>query len=362
MPFQIIRNDITKVKADAIVNTANPHPTYASGSDLAIYEAAGINDLLQERKKIGDIAVGQAFVTPAFALHAKYIIHTVGPQWIDGNHGEREAVRFCYENSLLRAKENNCKSVAFPLIATGIYGFPKDEALQIAISVISKFLLHEEMTIYMVVYDRKAFELSNKLFHDVDEYIDENYVATQNLNEYPSIYGMDENRRRRLDCYTEESDYPIEEINSPKMIHNVSKVIPIRALSEDVGGSSLLRSLDDVMNQLGETFQKRLLRLVDEKGMSDVDVYKKANLDRKLFSKIRCNVDYTPKKKTAVALAIALKLNLDETKDLLGRAEMALSPSNKFDLIIEYFIQNNVYDIYAINLLLFEHNQQLLGE
>lgn len=353
MPFQIVRNDITKVKADAIVNTANPKPKFASGTDAAIYTAAGKKELLQARKEIGDIAVGNVAVTPAFKLAAKYIIHTVGPAWKDGKHGESELLCLCYEKSLDLARELKCESIAFPLISTGVYGFPKDQALQIAIKVISKFLLEHDMKVTLVVFDRKSFELSGKLFVGVDEYIDEHYVAKRTKSEYDLVYGFDERSeveycRLRRNRIREEEEDVSGGISEPLMLEEHC--------------SSDTDTLDDMMAQIGETFQQKLLRLVDEKGMSDVEVYKKANIDRKLFSKIRCNKEYKPKKKTAVALAIALELDLKETEDLLGRAEMALSPSNKFDLIIRYFIMNHIYDVYTINMALFKHNQPILGE
>ena len=184
MSFNIIRNDITKVSADAIVNTANPKPVYAGGTDSAIYAAAGAEALLKEREKIGDIEVGQSAVTSAFGLDAKYIIHTVGPEWTDGEHGEKEAVKNCYENSLKLAKELGCESIAFPLIATGVYGFPKDEALKIAISVFSDFLAGEDMEITLVVFDKESFVLSDEIFSGVDEYIDDNYAKSTLDEEY----------------------------------------------------------------------------------------------------------------------------------------------------------------------------------
>lgn len=336
MPLQIIRNDITKVKVDAIVNTANPEPVVGSGTDRAIYDAAGASLLLVERKKIGRIAVGEANITPAFNLDAKIIIHTVGPVWKDGNYRERENLAACYRNALRCAVKNRCKSIAFPLISSGAYAFPKDEALKIAISEISDFLLDTEMQVFLVVFDKKAFQLSGQLFRDVDSYIDENYVEKQKFREY---------RFRRGDAaeYNECGTAFLEDMSLP------------------MGTSRDSRSLEDVIGQVGETFQQRLLRLIDERQKDDVEVYKKANMDRKLFSKIRCNKRYKPKKQTALALAVALELNLDETKDLLSRAGYALSPSSRFDLIVEYFIDRGVYDIYTINLALFQHDEDTLG-
>lgn len=383
MAFKIIRNDITKVCADAIVNTANPKPVYGNGTDTAIYEAAGAEDLLKEREKIGEIKEGQAAATKAFALDAKYIIHTVGPVWIDGEHGERDAVRSCYENSLKTAKELGCESIAFPLIATGSYGFPKAEALQIAISVFSEFLAENEMQITLVVFDEKSFVLSGKIFSDVDAYIDENYVSEQLDAEYgvsAAPHGVSEStaanagRRERRDrrlfgnlrrfskneaAEAELSKEPADLLEEEETDKGYMKdSVPMMGAAMSMAASSL----DERVSHVADTWQESLLHIIDEKGYTDIEVYKRANVDRKLFSKIRSNRTYQPKKITAVAFALALRLNLDETRDLLGRAGYALSPSSKFDLIIEYFIENEVYDTYTINLALFDHDQPTLGE
>lgn len=354
MPFQIIRNDITKVKADVVVNTANPKPIYGSGTDAAIYEAAGAEELLKARQEIGDILVGQVAVTPAFALQAKYIIHTVGPLWHGGEHNELNDLYSCYANSLATAKGLGCESIAFPLISTGVYGFPKDEALQIAMKAISKFLLEHDMNIMLVVFDKKSFSVSGKIFAGIKTFIDENYVSRKRKTEYQSIYEEEIEKQKEQGRYAYRIQESVNEYcmyDSAESVAKESQITPPRSVP----------NLDDIIGNIGETFQEKLLRLVDEKGLTDVEVYKKANIDRKLFSKIRCNADYKPKKKTAVALALALELNVDETIDLLARAEIALSPSSKFDLIIQYFISQKIYDIYAINMALFEHNQQILG-
>ena len=352
MPFQIIRNDITKAKADAIVNTANPCPVYASGTDAAIYEAAGADRLLVERKKIGDIRPGDAAVTPAFDLDAQYIIHTVGPSWIDGYHEERETLHSCYARSLQMAADLNCESIAFPLIATGVYGFPKDEALQIALAEINRFLLSHDMLVILVVFDRKAFELSGKLVGDIKEYIDENEVSEIRLAEF-GIFSRYERGRRGDRRAAKEEETALCGCNEKSALsQETMSVLP------DVSG----KSLDEVLGNTGVTFQQRLFQLIDERGLDDVTVYKKANIDRKVFSKIRCKEDYKPKKKTAVAFAIALELDMPTMLDLLSRAEIAFSPSNKFDLIITYFITNKVYDIFEINAALFKYGQSILGE
>ncbi len=355
MPFQIIRNDITKVKADAIVNTANPKPRIGRGTDSAIYAAAGEEQLLAARKKIGDIAPGQAVSTDAFALSAKYIIHTVGPSWFDGSHGERDVLRSCYEESLNLAAELKCKSIAFPMIATGVYGFPKDEALNIALSTIGKFLLTHEMKVILVVFDRKALELSEKLVGGIEQYIDEHAADLLRKAEYGGEYTSDIRRRRLAQLERAEELYDLKESDEDEVADEATS--PITGLP-DVAG----KSLDDILGGAGETFQQRLFQLIDERGLDDVTVYKKANIDRKVFSRIRCKADYKPKKKTAVAFAIALELDLPTTLDLLSRAGMAFSPSDGFDLIVSYFITNKNYDIYEINAALFKYGQPVLGD
>ncbi len=331
MPLKIIRNDITKVKVDIIVNSANPKPVYANGTDAAIYEAAGKEQLLVERQKIGEIAVGNIAVTPAFSLNAKYIIHTVGPDWQGGDAGEFGFLKSCYSKSLEKALELNAESIAFPLISTGVYQFPRDKALQTAVMAISEFLFKCEMLVILVVFDRKSFELSGKLFQDVHEYIDECDVADQAIHEYQY--------NRMAEGY---------------------RIAVSRMMPDNINGRED-KSLNDIIENIGETFQERLLKLISQKGMSDPEVYKKANIDRKLFSKIRCDINYTPRKKTVLALAVALELNIEDTTDLLKRAGLSFSPGSKFDLITEYFIKRGIYNINTINLALFEHGQQTLG-
>ena len=331
MPFQIIRNDITRVSADVIVNTANPKPQYGSGTDSAIYAAAGAGALLEARKKIGDIAPGQAAVTPAFHLPAKYIIHTVGPVWQDGRHGEQDILRACYAHSLALAAELKAESIAFPLIASGVYGFPKDEALNIALSEIGKFLLTHEMRIILVVLGREAFALSEQLMGSIDAYLDEHQVRELENAEYADGKTLETYRRRRA---------AQQYANTP------------------ASGSG--QTLEEMLGSAGDTFQQRLFRLIDERGLDDVTVYKKANIDRKVFSSIRCKKDYRPSKKTAVAFAVALELSMQEMLDLLACAGYAFSPSDRFDLIISYCVQHGIYDIFEINAVLFRYGQPIL--
>ena len=329
MPFEIVRNDIVNMKVDAIVNTANPRPIIGAGTDKAVHDKAGAR-LLLARKEIGNIAVGEAAITPAFDFDANYVIHTAGPIWKDGRSGEEELLASCFRNSLGIAKKKDCESIAFPLISTGSYGFPKPLALQIAVREISSFLMENEMQVYLVVFEKQSFELSEKLFKSVSSYIDANYVSDKmNLE-----YGTSKVRRRNYeDMLLHESSYEI---------------------------TSKMPNLDGMLNNLDRGFSETLLDLIDRTGKKDSEIYKKANVDRKLFSKIRNNVNYRPSKTTAIAFAIALELSMDETDDLLARAGIALSQSNKFDVIVRYFIENKKYDIFELNSVLFEFDQPLI--
>jgi len=335
MPFEIIRNDITKVHADAIVNAANPSLLGGGGVDGAIHRAAG-PELLAECRSLGRCNVGQAKITKGYQLPAKHVIHTVGPVWQGGNNNEEQLLADCYANSLALAKEHNLESIAFPLISSGAFGYPKDRALKAAISAIGDFLLKNEMTVYLVVFDKAAFTLSEKLFSSISQYIDDNYIE-----EHPT-------------------DHLIwnEELRFKRKFLDVSN-LPMRPAPAPVIGKK--RKLADVVQQLEETFSQMLLRLIDERGLTDSEAYKKANIDRKLFSKIRNDVYYKPSKPTALAFAIALRLNLDQTRDLLLKAGFALSHSHKFDIIIQYFIEEGNYNIFEINEALFAFDQNLLG-
>ena len=340
MPLEIVRNDITKMKVDAIVNAANESLLGGGGVDGAIHRAAG-SGLLAECKTLGGCKTGKAKITGGYNLPAKYVIHTVGPVYRDGNHGEKTLLESCYRESLALAKERGCETVAFPLISSGVYGYPKDQALKVAIDVISDFLLENEMTVYIVIFDKAAYKISEKLFSDIAEYIDDNYVDEHtdysreriSMNALPGVASRTRRKKSDIDSF---------EICD-------CKTMPL----ED--------DLDAKLKQIDESFSQMLLRKIDEKGMTDAECYKKANIDRKLFSKIRSDVHYKPSKPTALAFAISLELSLDETEDMLRKAGFALSHSNKFDIIIEYFISRGNYNIFEINEALFAFDQSLLG-
>ena len=331
MPFEIVRNDITKMQVDAIVNSANPKPIIGLGTDSRIHGAAG-PELLAARQKIGSILPGCAAITPAFNLDAKYVIHTVGPVWDGGSYGEEKLLRSCYDQSLALALEHGCRSIAFPLIATSNYGFPKDKALQIAIAAFSAFLLEEEMRIYLVVFDRKAFQISEKLFHSVASYIDQHYVDEMETAVYgPGGNNRMQQMRRRMDV----------------------NLCRSQALREE--------SLKEKLKHLDMGFTEALLKRIDDSGHKDSTIYKKALLSKQHFSKIRTNPHYKPTKETAIALALALELDVDETNDLIGRAGYTLTNSSKFDLIIRYHIEKKIFNIVQINMALYEFDQKLLG-
>ena len=334
MPLIIVRNDITKMSVDAIVNAAKESLLGGGGVDGCIHRAAG-PELLDECRRLGGCKTGDAKITKAYLLPCRYVIHTVGPVWRGGGHGEREQLASCYRTSLALAQAHNCETVAFPLISSGIFGYPKDQALRVAADTIGEFLLGSDMTVYLVIFDRKAYQISGKLFADIAEYIDDHYVDAHTDFRRESL------RRMR-------SGLP------PLQAARRSKAAPM-------ADSVPARGLDDLLAHLDAGFSEALLKLIDRSGKKDSEIYKKANVDRKLFSKIRNNPDYKPSKSTAIAFAIALELNLDETRDLIARAGYALSASSKFDVIIEYFIGREKYDIFEINEALFAFDQSLLG-
>lgn len=461
MPLRIVRNDITKMDCDAIVNAAKPSLLGGGGVDGAIHKAAGPG-LLDACRRLGGCQTGEAKITRGYDLPCKYIIHTVGPIWRGGTQNEEQLFHSCYRSSLKLAEEYGCESVAFPLISTGAHGFPKREAFRIAMDTVTDFLLHSDMTVYLVVFGRESLDIGQKLFADIQEYIDDNYAeshtsslrgrwldesvpvpkfdeeeiapfdafpytikniiseveheesptlscqAKETPEDAPKLYiepepaadafgwpsfsakeigeieldesvpvpKLDEEEIAPFDTVPYTSEYELPHIAMPWKKRQKSPGLPCQAneapeekpkeLSKPKPRGRLFdlpgfpeRDIGKI--ELDESFQQMLLRKIDESGMTDAECYKKSNIDRKLFSKIRKDVHYRPSKPTALAFAIALELDLKETNELLKKAGFALSHSFKFDVIIEYFIRHGNYNIYEINEALFAFDQSLLG-
>ena len=341
MPLEIIRNDITKMAVDAIVNAAKDSLLGGGGVDGCIHRAAG-PELLAECRTLGGCKTGDAKITKAYRLPCKYVIHTVGPVWNGGEYGEREQLVSCYRTSLALAKEHRCETVAFPLISSGIFGYPKDQALRVAVDTIGEFLMENDMTVYIVIFDRTTYQIGSKLFADIAEYIDDHYVDEHTDFRRERLRGLNRLESKSMVCEEAAPDF-----TAAPCAPSVMSAAP--------------GSLDDMLDELDAGFSETLLKLIDRTGKKDSEIYKKANVDRKLFSKIRNNPNYKPSKATAIAFAIALELDLEETKDFIARAGFALSRSSKFDVIIEYFIKQKNYDVFAINEALFAFDQSLLG-
>jgi len=353
MPFELIRADLTLLDVDAVVNAANSRLQAGGGVCGAIFAKADSARLQAACSKLAPCPTGCAVITPSFGLKAPYVIHAVGPVWQDGSHGEANLLRSAYMNSLDTAQTYSLHSVAFPLISSGIYGFPKRQALSIAVSAIGDWLMENEadMQVYLALFDKTAFELGSALHQRIRAFIDERYVEDHTFArrlspmEFSASFNAPPSEPDicfdSADCAGESDFYAAAPSCPPSF--------------------SARRSLEDVISQAGESFSQMLFRLIDERGMTDPEVYKRANLDRKLFSKIRSNPQYQPSKGTVLALCISLQLNLDQTADLLRRAGYALSPSSKSDLIIEYFISEQLYNIHEVNETLFEFDQKPLG-
>jgi len=340
MSFQVIRHDITKVKADAIVNTANPEPIYGSGVDQAIYMAAGEKELLAERIKIGKIKPGTVAVTPAFNLQAEYIIHTVGPCWVDGKSGEAETLKSCYSKSLKKAYSLKCKSIAFPLISTGVYGFPKDLALQIAMSELQEFAMHHKMQIYLVIFDADSFELTGQIFDDIKAYIDDNYVDATHADEYQYYRNIE---ARALSEH-EKLLRRRAQMEHHRGFNSSSKAITF--------GEIFTPDIDDFeIPENSKTFQEKLFEYIDASGMKDTEVYKGV-MSRAGFSKIRCNRFYQPARTSAIIFCLRLKLDINKTEDMLSRAGFAFNPTNKADVVVKAFIVHNNFDINLVDTYL----------
>ena len=340
MPFEIVRNDITTMKVDAIVNAANRSLLGGGGVDGAIHRAAG-PELLAECRTLGGCETGEAKLTQGYRLPSKYVIHTVGPIWHGGHRGEQELLASCYRNSLKLAIEHHCETLAFPLISAGAYGYPKDQAMAVAVEAISQFLFEHDMTVYLVVFGHTEFLAGKKLFRDVQEYIDDVYVESH-------VRRNVERSRKRL--WHEDEDAAL---NLDRSLASTYHEMPVPSAAQP--------DWDKMLRQTDEGFSDALLRLIDEKGLTDAQCYKRANVDRKLFSKIRSNPEYRPSKPTVFAFAVALELSLPETKRFLNKAGFALSHSSKFDIILEYFIKNRLYNVFEINEVLFQFDMPLLG-
>ena len=372
MPFKIVRNDITKIHTEAIVNTANDRPTVGTGCDHAIYQAAGYDKLLAYRKeKIGSVAEGEVFITPGFDLPAKYIIHAVSPLYIDGKQGEEELLRSCYRKSLALAAENGIKSIAFPLISTGGFGYPKEEGMRIAVDEIHAFLLNSDMQIYLVVFDEKTTRMGRNIYPELEAYIDQNYVEEKREEEYGELYyaaqmsrkeadeDIDASSRRR---YLEEQrrrgsrkESAKQDFRETEYIEEAAVFAPGDLYEEDAAFEEMQRQLSERMEHMSDTFPEYLFYLISKKGLENADVYKRAIVDKKVFSKIKNNPGYHPQKLTALCLCIGAKLNMDESRDLLARAGYALSPCDKTDIIFSFFIEHQIYDMIELDIQLEEH-------
>ena len=368
MPFEIVRNDIVKMEVDAIVNTANPKPVVGTGVDTAIHKAAG-PELLKAREKIGELKVCEAVATPAFDLPARYVIHVVGPAWVDENTVEEEMLARSYRAALDVAAKEKCKSIAFPLLSTGNYGFPKKLSMRIALDVFSKFLMEHEMQIFLTVFGEEAFKLSNTLFRSVQAYIDENYVASKLEEEY----GVDEAphhvgsanlsprmkaRRKAQGEYA--AEYSAEAFEDEDLaVFGAPPIMADAAMAPaPLAGKE---SLADMMDKMDASFSDTLMALIDASGEKPSKIYNSAGVSKQVFSKINSNSNYQPSKATAIAFCLALNLDLEETQDLLARAGFTLSKSSLFDVIIMYCIENKIYNVVFVNDILYEYDLTQIG-
>ena len=380
MPFRIVAGDITKLHVDAIVNAANTSLLGGGGVDGAIHRAAGPR-LLEECRTLHGCRTGEAKVTLGYDLPAKYVIHTVGPIWQGGRYGEEELLRSAYRNSLLLALEKNCESVAFPMISAGVYGYPKEQALEVAVSTIRAFLEEHEMDVILVIFDRGSFRFDVQLYSEISGYIRNTYEDGEGpgtiLGDVARPVSVDVVSRSRrslfsrtkkagvAECARALPEEPAEDEEAADDIAPDAAPPLMRIQAEAMYCASAMGSapngLSEALANLDESFSQALLRMIDSRGMKDSECYKKANIDRKLFSKIRSDINYRPSKQTVLAFAVALELDLEETEAFLKKAGFALSHSNKADVIVEYFIANKNYDMYSINEALFAFDQNLLG-
>ena len=353
MPFTIIRNDITAVSADAIVNTANPCPVIGAGTDSAIHAKAGA-ELLEARRKIGDIAPGCSAETPAYGLDAKYVLHTVSPAWVDGQHREAELLRQAYDSALLLADELGCRSVAFPLMAAGSYRFPKDLALRTAIDAFTAFLTEHDMEIILVLFDLSAFRIAGTMFDGLKSYVDENYVSARNEKEY-SFENISADFRE--ECRFESRRGRTELPPAPAM----PKMRPCAAAPRK-NSASFRAVSDEILFPYAQTFSEKLRSYLMQHEGKDSAIYGDGAMSRQLFNKIINAKDYTPKKSTAIQLAIGLHLDLTQTQDLLQSAGYVLTHSDKRDVVVEYYIQKKIYKVVEIDIALEQYGLACLGK
>lgn len=376
MPFSIVRDDISRVRADVLVNAANVRLAPGGGVCGALFSAAGFDEMRAACEAIGGCATGDAVATPAFNLPARWCVHAVGPIWRGGRAHEEELLHRCYRSAFARAVELGARSVAFPLISAGIYGFPVERALAIAREEVTAFLRHhDEVALTLVVFERAVVQMGNALVEQVQEYIDDEYVDSS------SFMRRDTGELERELQWTEDASAPLsvemaEPVALPECLQeddaSIAASRPFVAANIRMPGAAMPgapsragATLDAEIAQLVATldapFSTTLLALIDARGMTDAEVYHRANISRQLFSKIRGNESYRPSKQTVVALAIALELDMSATQDLLARAGFTLSKSSKFDVIVRFFIERSIYDLFQLNEVLFAYDLPLVG-
>ena len=347
MPFKIIRDDITKVKADAIVNPANPEPVIGGGVESAIYEAAGKEKLLEARKELGRLQPGKVGVTEAFNLAAKYIIHVSGLYWKGGNSFEARCLKECYEKALKAVLDKGCKSIAFPLLGTGTYGFPKDIGLDIAVSTFTEFLEEYEMDITLVVFGNDAVNVSGKLVDEVRSFVDDKYVKEALEAEYK--------KDRNIERYA----LPNERFHL--LLKEETYDVLDNACTKDTLSAKQPGSLEAALKNIyKESFEKHLQQLINKKGLRNSEVYAAANISKQYFSKL-LKGQVKPSKDKMLALAVGLRLNMDEVADFLRIAGYALSPISQTDTVVEYFIRKQEYNVLKINIVLFDYGLEPLS-
>lgn len=331
MPFEIIQGDITRIQADAIVNAANPQLQMGGGVCGAIFMAAGPQKLQAVCDKLAPIHTGEAVITPGFALPARFVVHTAGPVYSRQPPEEsKRLLASAYRSSLKLAYEHGCHSIAFPLISSGIYGYPRRDALEVATRTIRDFLETHDMDVKLVIFNRSDVQIPPGTLSAVDDWLQEHLPETQAVRSLSDTVAMD-------------------------------RLCESTLLQPSAPTSTFHPDFSAMFAKLDEPFDVYLMKLIDRRGMNDVQVYRRANLDRRLFSKIRSGKGYHPGKRTILALAVALKLTLEETEALLERAGYALSPANKFDVVMEYFLEHGPRDIDEINEVLFYYGLPLLG-